>query len=64
MIVEKGNRSIQNISRVLRQEATRQCAMDCEYVNIEEDVGVPGLRALKYAYCPEYLLRKFVAVER
>ena len=64
VIVEKGNRSVQNISRVLRQEATRQCAMDCEYVNIEEDVGVPGLRALKNAYCPEYLLRKFVAIER
>ena len=63
-LVEKGNRAIPHIARVLRQESTRQCAMECEYVNMEEDVGVPGLRALKEAYHPEFILRKFVAVER
>lgn len=63
-IVEKGDRQIPNIYKVLRQESVRQCAMDCVYVNMEEDVGVPGLRALKYAYQPAYLLRKFIATER
>ena len=63
-IVEKGDRQVPNIYKVLRQESVRQCAMDCAYVNMEEDVGVPGLRALKYAYQPAYLLRKFIVTER
>ena len=63
-IVEKSNKQIPHIGKVLRQEATKQCAMDCEYVNMEEDVGIPGLRALKESYHPEILLRKYIAVER
>ena len=63
-LVEKGNRSIPNITKVLRQEATKHSAMACEYVNMEEDVGIPGLRALKIAYCPEYLLHKYIGEER
>ncbi len=63
-LVEKGNREVPHISKVLRQESVKQCAMDCEYVNMEEDVGVPGLRVVKMSYCPEYLLRKFIAVEQ
>lgn len=63
-LVEKGNRSIPHISKVLRMESAKQCAGDCEYFNMEEDVGVPGLRVVKMSYCPEYLLRKFIASER
>ena len=63
-IVEKGDRSLENAYKVLRQESVKQCAMDCACVNLEEDVGVEGLRALKLAYQPEYLLRKFIATER
>ncbi|MBR5427528.1 MAG: DUF2156 domain-containing protein [Clostridia bacterium] len=63
-IVEKGDRSIPHIYKVLRRESVRLCATACEYVNMEEDVGIPGLRALKYLYKPDYLLRKFVAIER
>ena len=63
-LVEKGNRNIPHIAKVLRMESAKQCAGDCEYFNMEEDVGVPGLRAVKMSYCPEYLLRKFIASER
>ncbi len=63
-LVEKANKEIPHIGKVLRQEATKQCAMDCEYVNMEEDVGIPGLRVLKESYHPEILLRKYIAVER
>ena len=63
-IVEKGDRNIQHVYKVLRQESVKQCAMDCVYVNMEEDMGLPGLRALKYAYKPEYLLKKYIATER
>jgi hypothetical protein len=60
-IIEKGNREIPHIYKVLRQESVKQCAMECEYVNMEEDVGIEGLRALKNSYKPEYLLHKFIA---
>ena len=63
-IVEKGDKDIPHIYRVLRMESGKQCAEGCEYFNLEEDVGVPGLRAMKLAYQPEYLLRKYVAIER
>ena len=63
-IVEKGDKNVPHVYRVLRMESAKQCAGDCEFFNIEEDVGVPGLRAMKLAYQPEYLLRKFVATER
>ena len=63
-IAEKGDRDLEYIYRVLRQESVKQCAMDCTYVNMEEDVGVPGLRSLKLSYKPEYLLRKYIATER
>ena len=45
-------------------ESGRQSAKGCEYFNLEEDLGIPGLRAMKIAYQPEYLLRKFIAEER
>ena len=64
VIVEKADRSVPHSYKVLRQESAKQCASDCNYVNMEEDVGVPGLRALKQAYKPERLLRKFIVTER
>lgn len=63
-IVEKGDRAIPHIYKVLRQEAVKQCALDCDWVNAEEDLGIEGLRLLKYSYQPEFLLRKFIATER
>ena len=64
VIVEKADRSIPHSYKVLRQESAKQCAMDCAFINMEEDVGVPGLRTLKNAYKPDRLLRKLIATER
>lgn len=36
---------------------------DFQYVNREEDMGLPGLRQTKLAYRPVYLLEKFNAVQ-
>ena len=64
VIAEKADRAIPHSFKVLRQESARLCASDCVFVNMEEDLGLPGLRALKTAYKPERLLRKFIAIER
>ncbi len=63
-VVEKGDRRVPHIYKVLRQESVRQCAMDCTYVNMEEDVGVPGLRSLKCAYRPAFLIHKYIVTEK
>ncbi len=63
-IIEKGDRSVPHIYRVLRSESVRQCAMDCTYVNMEEDLGIPGLRAVKHLYKPDFIIKKYIAVEK
>ena len=66
VIIEKADRRIPHSYKVLRQEATKRCVAEtgCKYINLEEDVGVPGLRELKCGYKPDNLLRKFIATER
>ena len=63
-IAEKGDKSVPYIHRVLRQELVKQCASDCAFLNIEEDLGVPGLRTMKNLYRPAFLLRKYLVKER
>ncbi len=63
-IAEKGNHEIPHIYKVLRQESVKQCAMDCTYVNMEEDLGIEGLRAVKHAYKPEFMLHKYIASKK
>lgn len=62
-LIEKGDRDVHDIYRVLRQESVKQCALSYTYVNLEEDVGVEGLRALKLSYQPEILLKKYIVRE-
>ena len=65
VIVEKADRAVPHSFKVLRQESARRCAEHgCAFVNMEEDVGLPGLRALKMAYKPERLIRKLIGTER
>lgn len=62
-LIEKGDREIPNIYRVLFQELAKQCVPSYAYVNVEEDVGVMGLRQSKLSYHPEILLRKYIVRE-
>lgn len=63
-IAEKGDRSIYGIYKILRMESVKQCAMECKYVNMEEDLGIEGLRSIKNIYQPVFLIKKFTAEER
>lgn len=64
VIVEKGNRAVPHIYKVIRMESTKLLLGSEGYVNMEEDVGEPGLRKIKSAYKPEYLLRKYIVTEK
>jgi hypothetical protein len=63
VIIEKGDREIDNIYRVLNMEIVRRCCAGITYINREEDLGVPGLRKSKLSYKPDILLKKYVLTE-
>jgi hypothetical protein len=63
VIIEKGDREIDNIYRILNMELVRRCCEGITYINREEDLGVPGLRKAKLSYKPDILLKKFVMTE-
>jgi len=63
-IAEKGDKNVPHVYKILRQESARLCASCCPYINLEEDLDIPGLRSMKLNYKPAYLLRKYIAVEK
>lgn len=63
VIIEKGDRSIPDIYRVLNRDLVRMVCGGYRYINREEDVGVEGLRKAKLSYKPDFLLEKFRMTE-
>ena len=59
---EKAPNEIQGAYAIINQEFTKNCLMQFEYVNREEDLGIEGLRKAKQSYHPEIILDKCVAV--
>lgn len=59
---EKAPAEIRGAFPTINQEFTKKCLMSYEFVNREEDLGIPGLRKAKQSYHPEIFLEKCVAV--
>lgn len=59
---EKAPADVVGAYAVINQEFTKNCLMQYEYVNREEDLGIEGLRKAKQSYHPEIWLKKCVAV--
>lgn len=60
----KGEAAIPNLSSVLKREFARMCCSDFKYVNLEEDLGVEGLRNMKTMYMPAFMIEKFILTEK
>lgn len=63
VVIEKGDRQYPDIYKVLNRDLVRLCCEDFDYINREEDIGVPGLRKAKLSYKPDFMLKKYVAKE-
>lgn len=63
VIIEKGDRRIPDIYRVLNRDLVRMCCQGYTYINREEDVGVEGLRKAKLSYKPDCFIEKYLATE-
>ena len=58
---EKGDPFLEGVSPLVDREFNRRLFTDCTYVNREQDLGEPGLRAAKLSYHPLEMVRKFRA---
>lgn len=63
-IYEKGDKDCKSVYKVLRQEFCKKCVDSAKYYNLEEDLGVEGLRHMKNIYQPVFLINKIVVTER
>lgn len=58
---EKANPNIPGLYQVINQWFCTQTLQDFQYVNREQDLGVPGLRIAKLSYHPTAFIEKYLA---
>lgn len=64
LCVEKGDIAYKGVYTVVRHEFMQQIPEQYTYINLEEDMGLPGLRRAKSSYHPAYQIQKDRAVCR
>ena len=64
LCVEKGDINFKGVYTVVRHEFMQQIPEQYIYINLEEDMGLPGLRRAKSSYHPAYQIQKDRAVSR
>lgn len=62
-MIEKGNINYKGVYKVLNKEFSRICCEDYKFINLEEDLGVEGLRNMKLLYHPSHYIKKYIAKE-
>lgn len=62
-MAEKGDTRIRGITLVLNQEFINLCCQGMHFINVEEDVGIKGIREKKNCDRPDALIEKFVVIE-
>ena len=59
IIFEKANPDIRGLYQAINRDFLIHEFADTEFVNREEDLGLPGLREAKLAYNPDHLTVKY-----
>ncbi len=60
--IEKANHEMRGLYTAINQEFCKNEWQDVEFINREEDMGIPGLRQAKLSYNPVMLVEKYSAV--
>ena len=55
---EKALPEINGLSQLVNQWFAKECLAEFEFVNREQDLGIPGLRQAKESYYPDHLVEK------
>ena len=61
--IDKANPEIEGLYQMINREFLRHAWANMTYVNREEDMGIPGLRAAKQSYRPIRMVEKYRATE-
>ena len=64
LCVEKGDIAYKGVYTVVRHNFMLQIPEQYIYINLEEDLGLPGLRRAKSSYHPAYQIKKDRAISR
>jgi hypothetical protein len=59
---EKAMADVQGLGQVINQWFSLYALRDFEFVNREQDLGIPGLRQAKESYYPHHMVEKFIAI--
>lgn len=62
--VEKANPEIKGAYAVINQEFCKNSWSHLEYINREEDMGIPGLRKAKQSYHPVKMVEKYIITQK
>lgn len=62
--IEKANVKYRGLYQAINNEFCKNIAADAQYINREEDMGIPNLRKAKLSYKPVELLEKYIGVFR
>lgn len=57
--IEIANPSYDGLSQLINREFIRDAWSDCQFINREQDAGIPGLRRAKMSYHPHHLVKKY-----
>lgn len=63
---QQANLRVSNVIYAILMQEVAPCLDDlaCKYINIEQDLGIPGLRSWKQSYNPAFFLKKYVVSRR
>jgi hypothetical protein len=57
--IEKANPEIRGLYAMINQQFCEYAWSEVSFINREQDLGEPGLRAAKMSYNPHHLVEKF-----
>lgn len=59
--IEKANTNFRGLYQAINNEFCRNMPDSTEFVNREEDMGIPNLRKAKLSYKPVKMIEKYIA---